>query len=724
MFWFAPALLAIAAVFSIIVGLFVLARDHRSSVNRSFFGISIGIFCWSIGIAGFLVTENPSHALLWVKFYYIAPIILVISAVFFTERFVKRQSNNSLLRTGIVLTGITLALLLFYPDFMTTRILQDAYSKSVELDTVTYSAYSAYILAAFALILHTSWKKIRFLHEYYQIQQARMFFFGFGAASVLGLFFNLILPYIGNYSLITLGPIATSIFIGSTAYSIVRHHMFDIKIFVVRAVAYSFTTLMLALIYIAPIIFLVFLIFGQSFEPGKFVFVVSLATLAATNYGKLRAWFDRRTNRIFFRDSYDPTALLGELNRILVSTIDLETLLRKSGLLLSNNMKADYCVFVVWGSSRNLAIIGTKTAVFSHSLSVMDMVKVLDRSADSVIIDNAAQAVEPMLRALMQDNSIGAFVRLVVEQQARKEQLGYLILGQRMSGKSYDAQDRRVLVAIANTLTIAMQNALRFEEIQQFNVTLQGKVDEATRKLRASNEKLKKLDETKDEFISMASHQLRTPLTSVKGYLSMVLEGDAGPLKPQQRELLKQSFLSSERMVNLIADLLNLSRLNTGKFVIDAKLTDLRMIVDQEVAQLRESAKAKNISFAWDMPQTFSLVELDEGKMHQVVMNFIDNAIYYTPEGGSISVGLTETDSSVEFRVKDSGIGIPRDVQHKLFGKFYRADNARRMRPDGTGLGLYMAKKVVIAQGGSIIFESVEGKGSTFGFRFAKNPEH
>jgi signal transduction histidine kinase len=153
-----------------------------------------------------------------------------------------------------------------------------------------------------------------------------------------------------------------------------------------------------------------------------------------------------------------------------------------------------------------------------------------------------------------------------------------------------------------------MQNALHFEEIQKFNATLQEKVDAATRKLRTTNEKLKKLDETKDEFISMASHQLRTPLTSVKGYLSMVLEGDAGPLKPQQEELLKQSYMSSQRMVNLIADLLNLSRLNTGKFVIDAAPTDLRVVVDQEVSQLRESAKSKQIQVNWEMPVSFSLL--------------------------------------------------------------------------------------------------------------------
>jgi signal transduction histidine kinase len=103
-----------------------------------------------------------------------------------------------------------------------------------------------------------------------------------------------------------------------------------------------------------------------------------------------------------------------------------------------------------------------------------------------------------------------------------------------------------------------------------------------------------------------------------------------------------------------------------------------------------------------------------------VIMNFIDNAIYYTPSGGTIDVKLQASDNEIAYTVNDTGLGVPKEVQHKLFSKFYRADNARKMRPDGTGLGLFMAKKVIAAQGGAIIFKSIEGKGSTFGFSFPR----
>jgi len=315
---------------------------------------------------------------------------------------------------------------------------------------------------------------------------------------------------------------------------------------------------------------------------------------------------------------------------------------------------------------------------------------------------------------------VSIIINLWQKSHSQSESIGYIVLGAKKSGNAYNKQDIDVLITIKNELIIAVQNILHFEEIQQFNTTLQGRVEDATRKLKMTNDKLKRMDETKDEFISMASHQLRTPLTSVKGYISMVLDGDVGPINHQQRELLGQSFQSSQRMANLISDLLNLSRINTGKFVIEESPVYLPAIIETELQQLREMAQGKQIDLKLTVPPAFPTLMLDDGKMHQAVMNLIDNALYYTPAGGKVEVQLIDTPSTVEFRVVDNGIGVPREAQRHLFGKMFRAENARRARPDGTGLGLFMVKKVVVEQQGAIIFETEENKGSTFGFRFNK----
>lgn len=286
--------------------------------------------------------------------------------------------------------------------------------------------------------------------------------------------------------------------------------------------------------------------------------------------------------------------------------------------------------------------------------------------------------------------------------------LGILMVGiSEDRGVSDDEVD--FLARISEACGVAFDNKLLNAEVQK-----------VARELARSNKKLQALDEAKDEFISMASHQLRTPLTSIKGYLSMVLDGDVGEVNDQQRQMLQTAFASSQRMVYLIADLLNVSRLQTGKFVIEPVECNLAEVVEEELAQLRETIAAKNMSVTYNKPAHFPSLQLDETKIRQVIMNFTDNALYYTPAGGEIVVALKDSPKSIEFTVTDNGIGVPKSEQHKLFSKFYRAGNARKARPDGTGLGLFMAKKVIIASGGAILFKTKENKGSTFGFTFPK----
>lgn len=246
---------------------------------------------------------------------------------------------------------------------------------------------------------------------------------------------------------------------------------------------------------------------------------------------------------------------------------------------------------------------------------------------------------------------------------------------------------------------------------------LRRQVQEATEKLQKANEELQRLDATKDEFVSMASHQLRTPLTSIKGYLSMVLEGDAGKITSDQRKLLAEAFMSSERMVHLIGDFLNVSRLQNGKFIIDHTKTDLAEIVQQEILTVREIAAAKGVGIAYHHPSRFPVLYLDEDKIRQVVMNLLDNAVFYSGDSKVISVRLYTHEGYAVLEVVDHGIGVPKAAQKHLFTKFYRAANAQTQRPDGTGVGLYLAKKVVTGHSGRMVFHSVEGEGSTFGFR-------
>jgi signal transduction histidine kinase len=343
-----------------------------------------------------------------------------------------------------------------------------------------------------------------------------------------------------------------------------------------------------------------------------------------------------------------------------------------------------------------------------------ELASALKNTSKRIVVYDELSGSNSKLHLILQNLDVSVAVPLITKDGIT----GYLLLGPKLSGNIYTSQDIGVLGIAASELAVALQNAQRFEEIRDFNETLQDKITGATKELRSTNKKLVELDEAKDEFISMASHQLRTPLTSIKGYISMLIEGDLGKLNEQQKTALKEAFTSSQRMVFLIADFLNVSRIKTGKFVIEPKELDLSAMVKEELIQLKEMAESKHLELKYDPPHNFPTVMLDDNKMHQVMMNIVDNAIYYTPQGGTITIQLYENDKEIIFKVIDTGIGVPKTEQHKLFTKFYRAGNARKARPDGTGLGLYMAQKIIVEQGGSMIFESIEGKGSTFGFRF------
>jgi len=298
-----------------------------------------------------------------------------------------------------------------------------------------------------------------------------------------------------------------------------------------------------------------------------------------------------------------------------------------------------------------------------------------------------------------------------IKLSARQQLVGVMVVGFAKQQQGALGEFEQMLFArLSEAVGIAIDHKMLLEENER-----------VVGQLERSNRKLRMLDRTKDDFISMASHQLRTPLTSVKGYVSMVLDGDAGKLNELQTKLLTQSFVSAQRMVYLISDLLNVSRLRTGKFVMEPVPCNLANVIGEEIAQLTETAKSRDLTLEYHKPPHFPTYMFDETKLRQVIMNFVDNAVYYTPSGGHITINLVETPASIEFTVVDDGIGVPRGEQHHLFTKFYRAHNAKRARPDGTGLGLFMAKKVIIAQGGAVLFRSQQGKGSMFGFTFAKS---
>ena len=244
---------------------------------------------------------------------------------------------------------------------------------------------------------------------------------------------------------------------------------------------------------------------------------------------------------------------------------------------------------------------------------------------------------------------------------------------------------------------------------EKFNLML-----ESIASVRERNEMVSSL---KSDFITTVAHQLRTPLSAVKWSVKIILDQDFGPLNIDQRTILMKGYESNDRSIRLVNDLLDVDRIDSGKLQFEFAPTDLVALIDNIIDLVSPRALERNVSINFTgkekgIPQ----VHADATKLRQVVQNLIDNAVKYSYPGGRVLVTIDRAGDKIVTTVTEGGIGIPKDQQQKIFSKFFRADNARKLQADGSGLGLYIMRRIVEKHNGEVSFKSEEGKGTTFTF--------
>jgi signal transduction histidine kinase len=236
--------------------------------------------------------------------------------------------------------------------------------------------------------------------------------------------------------------------------------------------------------------------------------------------------------------------------------------------------------------------------------------------------------------------------------------------------------------------------------------------------LEKANVRLTELDRQKSEFVSFATHQLRAPLTAMKGYASLLLEGDMGKLPKEAKQGVDRIYESTKTLTSIVDDYLNISRIELGTMKYAFETIDLKMLIEDTVAELKPNIDKSGLAFAFmaENSGTDYRITADRDKLKQVIANVIDNSMKYTPKGSiAATLSLDKPHHKFIFAVKDSGVGIAPETLPRLFQKFSRADNANKVNIRGTGLGLFVAKQMVEAHHGTIRAESAgEGKGSTF----------
>lgn len=301
---------------------------------------------------------------------------------------------------------------------------------------------------------------------------------------------------------------------------------------------------------------------------------------------------------------------------------------------------------------------------------------------------------------------------LIIENQRI---LGVLLIGPNRLYANLSEFEQESIRSFVNVIATALDKALLYLQLQITN----DKLAHANNSLNHANEELKKLDAAKSEFLSIASHQLRAPLTVVKGYLSLALEGTLGLLPKQAQEPLGRAAFATNQLIKLVNDLLNLSRMEAGKITYAFAMNNISLIIKEVIQELTPQAEEKKLKVILEPKEDLEQFIFDRDKMREAVINFIHNAVKYTPAGGDIlirqEIVSRDMKKFVRFSIKDNGMGIAPEDIHRLFTKFVRSTEAKTIDANGMGLGLFFVKKVIEDHGGKCWAESEGlGKGSTF----------
>ena len=571
------------------------------------------------------------------------------------------------------------------------------------LSTIPYIIYAIFFmvsyLALIGLTLRTCLVALR--NNRKKASSFGLYLVGWLVMGIVGTIFNLFLPLFGNYELIWIGPLGLFMMV-PMAFRVATtdEHFSAIRTFV-RGLLYTlfgalsvFATFFVTQIVSGP------LEFAERSDPERFA-IVALALIFLIPTIFLLFWLMRSAVRRLDSDGYDEAEVLKSMSQIASEKHGLVDFFRSVRHTLDKAFGVEFVDIVIFDQETAVHVDGGKLENELRSLVVnrsrggsIYREDVRNKLIYEALVAHNIEVVTPIIGVM--DNKV----------------VGVIVLSPRK--RRFDRYYGETLVKVSAVLSPFIQSAVFYEQISEFNARLKHQVREKTQELRESNKELMKLDDMKDDLLSIASHNLRTPLTGIIGYADMLREGDFGKVKPEQAAVLGEMIKSGKNMAQILADFLDVTRISSGRLSLKKEQIDFVGLVAEEIVNLREIATKYGRELVFQHDAGKIEVIGDELHLRQAVVNLIDNAIYYGKK--KIEVSLRKDGERVVFVVSDDGMGVPKGDQSKLFTKMFRASNATAIRPDGSGIGLFVIKNVVEESGGKIIFESTEGKGSKFGF--------
>ena len=705
-------------------GFLIFFHNPRKRLYQTFLFLNIAIAIWSLGYFFWQISDTYSWALFWTRVLSIGSTLIPPTFLHWSLSLLGLYQKRK--RGIFFFYAVSIVFLVFsFSDIFIRSVEPTLFFRFWPKPGILYSLYLFFVYVPLVLygnyLIFAKYKDSRGIEK----SKLRWVFLGTAIAFAGGstnflLWYNIPIPPVGNF-LVAAYPLFFS-------YSVTRYRFMDIRSLINRSITFGLVVLIITASFTALSVTI-----GDYLEPRLPIradlvvgFIVGL--LVTIVYQPLRKFIEQGTSRFLYKKRYDPNKLLASITNATSTILELKLLLKTIATNLDaafNPSKSGFALLNKEGRLEVAYVAGMPKIAAEELAKGKEevMSKEFKRSREILVVDEAVTKLEAGEYESFDEKLLYAMhevgVALIIPLFSKDKLIGIYALGTKKSGDPYTQQDLSLLGIISSQTAIAIENAQLYDELRDFNITLQKRVEEATRDLRVANTKLLELDRTKSEFISIASHQLRTPLTVIKGYVSMTREGSFGKVSPIIMEKLEKVYIANERLIGLVENLLDISRIESGRQQFNWEKVEVEKLAADVIEELKHNAEVKGLKLTWHQPKkALPKVKADRNKLHEVIMNFIDNSIKYTKEG-TIDVSIYPTDDGkhITFSVKDTSIGIGKETLPYLFQKFSRGKGSFKVHTEGTGLGLFVARMIVEAHHGILGVESGgPGTGTHFFF--------
>lgn len=700
----------ISSALFIFFGWLVYKKNKDSEMNQNFFLICVATFWWQFSWFVLFSINSTYSADILVRVGYIGITFIPFTFYRFSISFFNKVGTfDKILSEIFFVPPLLLAASLFLSNDFVSGYYNypwGFYPKAGFLH-IFYLA----ILSALALrIIYLAFKNIKlFKDNIYVVKQLKLF--------LIAMVFYILsaIDFVTNYgiNIYPFGFIFIIIFLVIIAYAIVTQQMMNLRFTLRKSMVYF---LALVSVFIPVLIWDKFFSIVWPEALAWFNFVAFAAILPL--FGRLKKYYAHFSNRYFFSSLYDSRLLVAEVGKSLRATLEPDKMFAgvsatmrpafhfKSVGVLYYEPKGEY-----WSVLYNDGFVFSGKKFYLDQEMLQNLFK---KRRHPFLVKDKKDPYFESLMGFFQAISAEVVIPIFTDHKIS----GLMFLGAKESGDVYSNIDIEVLGIIADELSISLENGLLYQRLQDFNAQLQKKIDKATVNLRLKNDELQKVNELKNEFISVISHQLKTPLASSKLTLEIMDIKYGKAFDPEAGVMLHSLSMINEQLINMVNELLDVARIQEGRLKVDIKSIDILSLIKKTSLEFKPLADKRKVVIVEDYCEA-QMIDFDLHVAEKAVSNMMSNGIKYNREAKNLFISLKKEADGLLYIIRDEGIGIPAKEQGKIFQKFYQASNAASSNfESSTGLGLYIVKSLVEQLGGKVWFESVEGEGTSFFVKF------